>query len=154
MTSELTLTEKNDGVGIITLNRPAKLNAMNNALIQEIHTALNEFEEADDVKVVIMTGAGERAFCAGADIHEEAAMSKEKSSLRRTSTTCPPQTSVLKGYIPKVGGQLITLSPGSMNRRKIKSISSSEPAPPRRYSLPRPVYSDSAWRSSRCSGSG
>lgn len=77
MTSGLTLTEKRDGVGIIILNRPAKLNAMNNALTQEVHTALTEFEEADDVKVVIMTGAGERAFSAGADIHEEAALSKE-----------------------------------------------------------------------------
>jgi enoyl-CoA hydratase len=77
MTFELTLTEKKDGVGIITLNRPAKLNAMNHALTQEIHTALTEFEEADDVKVVIMTGAGEKAFCAGGDIHEEAALSKE-----------------------------------------------------------------------------
>ncbi|MFH1639106.1 MAG: enoyl-CoA hydratase/isomerase family protein [Chloroflexota bacterium] len=77
MPSELTLTEKKDGVGIITLNRPAKLNAMNNALTQAIHMALTEFEEADDVKVVIMTGAGERAFSAGADIHEEAALTKE-----------------------------------------------------------------------------
>ena len=77
MTSDLTLTEKKEGIGIITLNRPAKLNAMNKALTQGIHTALTEFEEADDVKVVIMTGAGERAFCAGADIHEEAALSKE-----------------------------------------------------------------------------
>ena len=66
MASKLTLIEKKNGVGIITLNRPAKLNALNSALTQEIHKALTEFEEADDVKVVIMTGAGERAFCAGA----------------------------------------------------------------------------------------
>ena len=82
MTSELTLTEKKDGVGIIILNRPAKLNAMNNALTQEIHTTLTEFEEADDVKVVIMTGAGERAFCAGGDIHEEAELSKGNTITR------------------------------------------------------------------------
>ena len=78
MTSKLTLIEKKDGVGIITLNRPAKLNALNSALTQEIHKALTDFEEADDVKVVIMTGAGERAFCAGGDIYEEAVLSKEK----------------------------------------------------------------------------
>ncbi len=82
MTSGLTLTEKRDGIGIIILNRPAKLNAMTNALTQEVHTALTEFEEADDVKVVIMTGAGERAFSAGADIHEEAALSKENHITR------------------------------------------------------------------------
>jgi enoyl-CoA hydratase len=82
MTFELILTEKKDGVGIITLNRPAKLNAMNHALTQDIHTALAEFEEADDVSVVIVTGAGERAFCAGADINEEAALSKENTITR------------------------------------------------------------------------
>lgn len=78
MASELTIIEKKDGIGIITLNRPAKLNAMNSLLSQEIHVALTEFEESDDIKVVIMTGAGEKAFCSGGDIHEEASISKEK----------------------------------------------------------------------------
>jgi enoyl-CoA hydratase len=82
MTLELTLVEKKDGVGIITLNRPAKLNAMNHALTMEIHTSLTEFEEADDVSVVIVTGTGERAFCAGGDIQEEAELSKEKNITR------------------------------------------------------------------------
>lgn len=70
------LSEKKDGIGIITLHRPAKLNAMNHVLIQEVHTVLTRFEDDDEVKVIIMTGAGERAFSAGADIHEEAEMSK------------------------------------------------------------------------------
>jgi len=76
MAFEFILTEKKDGAGIITLNRPAKLNAMNHALIQEVHTALTEFREDDDVRVLIMTGAGEKAFSAGADIHEEAEITK------------------------------------------------------------------------------
>jgi enoyl-CoA hydratase len=82
MALELTLAEKKDGVGIITLNRPDKLNAMNHALTMEMHEALTEFEEADDVSVVIMTGAGERAFCAGGDIHEEAELSKGNTITR------------------------------------------------------------------------
>ncbi len=79
MAEELILTDKKEGIGIITLNRPAKLNAMNSALMQQLHAALTQFEEDDDVKVVIGTGAGERAFCAGADIHEEAEMTKENN---------------------------------------------------------------------------
>lgn len=75
MASELILTEKKDGVGIITLNRPEKLNAMSHVLTMAMHTALTEFEEADDVSVLIVTGAGDRAFCAGGDIHEEASLS-------------------------------------------------------------------------------
>jgi len=82
MALELTLAEKKDGVGIITLNRPDKLNAMNHALMMEMHTSLTEFEEADDVSVVIMTGSGERAFCAGGDIHEEAELSKGENVTR------------------------------------------------------------------------
>lgn len=82
MSFEFILTEKKESVGIITLNRPAELNAMNHTLTQELHTALTEFEEADDVSVVIVTGAGEKAFCAGGDIREEAELSKEKNITR------------------------------------------------------------------------
>jgi enoyl-CoA hydratase len=79
MSPELILAEKKDGIGIITLNRPKKLNAMNNDLTMEMHASLTEFEEADDVSVVIVTGAGEKAFCAGGDIHEEAALSDKET---------------------------------------------------------------------------
>lgn len=79
MAFENILTEKKDGAGIITLNRPAKLNAMSHDLMQEVHAALTEFENDEEVRVLIMTGAGEKAFCAGADIHEEAEISREKT---------------------------------------------------------------------------
>ncbi len=61
-----------DHVGIIKLNRPEVLNAMNRKLFSEIDAALTQMEEDDGVHAIIFTGAGERAFSAGADIHEMA----------------------------------------------------------------------------------
>jgi enoyl-CoA hydratase/carnithine racemase len=60
------LTEKRDSIGIITLNRPEKLNATNSKMKQEIYQALTEFEIDDDVRVVVLNGAG-RAFSTGRD---------------------------------------------------------------------------------------
>jgi len=54
----------------ITLNRPAKLNALNAALLAELETALAGLRDDAEVRVIILTGAGERAFAAGADIAE------------------------------------------------------------------------------------
>lgn len=60
--------EKSDGVATITLNRPEALNAWSQELASEFVTAVNDAKQDNDVKVVILTGAGERAFSAGADI--------------------------------------------------------------------------------------
>lgn len=54
----------------ITLNRPAKLNALNAALIDRLHDFLDFAEAERSIRAVVLTGAGERAFSAGADIHE------------------------------------------------------------------------------------
>ena len=70
MTYETILAEAEDGVGIITLNRPDKLNAMNRLLNRELHEAVKGFEADDRVGVIVLTGAG-RAFSAGGDIHEQ-----------------------------------------------------------------------------------
>jgi enoyl-CoA hydratase len=59
-----------DGIALITLNRPHRLNALNYDLIDRLMAALDRIEIDADVRVVILTGAGERAFSAGADIHE------------------------------------------------------------------------------------
>ena len=61
------LVEKKNHVAILTFNRPEKLNAMNLQMKKESHRALNELEADDDVRVVIMTGAG-RAFSSGFDM--------------------------------------------------------------------------------------
>ncbi|MEH7345912.1 enoyl-CoA hydratase-related protein [Bacillus sp. JJ1532] len=58
-------------LGFIALNRPKVLNAINRKMVSEILTVMEEFEENDDVKVIILTGKG-RAFAAGADIEEMA----------------------------------------------------------------------------------
>ncbi|HWA43157.1 MAG TPA: enoyl-CoA hydratase/isomerase family protein [Hypericibacter adhaerens] len=57
-------------VAIITLNRPAKLNAMTPEMIQQIIEATERCNQDDDVRAVIVTGAGEKSFCAGSDIRE------------------------------------------------------------------------------------
>ncbi len=63
--------DKDDGVGIIRLNRPKVLNALSRKMFREIDAAVSEMEADDDVRAVIFTGTGARAFSAGADIHEQ-----------------------------------------------------------------------------------
>src|SRR5690606_9359929 len=68
MSYEHILVEVEDGVGIITLNRPEKLNAMNRKLNHELHQAVKQMEADDAIGCIVITGAGERAFSAGGDI--------------------------------------------------------------------------------------
>lgn len=70
------IVEIRDGVGTITLNRPEVLNALSRELYREVDTAVGEMEANPDVKAMIFTGSGERAFSAGADIHEMARMAE------------------------------------------------------------------------------
>jgi enoyl-CoA hydratase len=71
MEYETILLTKAGGVATITLNRPEVLNAMSFQLIGELDQAITDVEADDEVGAVIITGAGERAFSAGADIHEQ-----------------------------------------------------------------------------------
>jgi enoyl-CoA hydratase len=70
MNYENILTENEEGILQITVNRPSKLNALNKDTIQELHLAFKDAESDPDVKVIILTGSGEKAFVAGADISE------------------------------------------------------------------------------------
>ena len=63
------IVEKNEGVGIITMNRPDALNTLNTATLSELSTSINELEKDRNIKVVILRGTG-KAFVAGADIKE------------------------------------------------------------------------------------
>jgi enoyl-CoA hydratase len=71
MDYEHILLDTEDGVGIVTLNRPDKLNAMNRKLSMELHDAVKRLEADDTVGCIVITGAGTRAFSAGGDIHEQ-----------------------------------------------------------------------------------
>jgi enoyl-CoA hydratase len=64
------LVQSDAPVGIITLNRPAVLNALNGKLLAELSLALLELDRNPDVRAIVLTGAGEKAFAAGADISE------------------------------------------------------------------------------------
>ncbi len=72
------LFENTNGITTITINRPSKLNALNRATIHELHLAFNKAQEDKDTKVVLLTGSGEKAFVAGADISEFADFSREE----------------------------------------------------------------------------
>src|SRR5256714_2936121 len=64
------LLDRDERVGIVTLNRPKELNAINFQLVSELANALEEFDRDDEIRCIVLTGAGERAFAAGADIKE------------------------------------------------------------------------------------
>jgi enoyl-CoA hydratase/carnithine racemase len=77
------LVEKVDGgVGVVTLNRPTVLNALSYPLSSELDDALTRFEQDEDVRCVVITGAGEKAFSAGGDIHEMATTTPEEAAAR------------------------------------------------------------------------
>jgi enoyl-CoA hydratase len=69
-TSEFILCEIKNGVLVITINRPDKLNALNKQTIEELHDTLVEAENQSEIRAIIITGSGQKAFVAGADISE------------------------------------------------------------------------------------
>ncbi|WP_180008150.1 MULTISPECIES: enoyl-CoA hydratase [unclassified Acinetobacter] len=74
MQFETILLEKNKGVGLITLNRPQALNALNSTLIQDLNLALDDLDRDSSIGCMVITGS-EKAFAAGADIKEMAELS-------------------------------------------------------------------------------
>ena len=70
MPYETLLTELREGVLTVTVNRPDKLNALNRKVLAELDSVMDEVHSNPDVRAVIVTGAGEKAFVAGADISE------------------------------------------------------------------------------------
>jgi len=72
------LIEKNDKISTIIINRPKQLNALNTETINELSLALQEAEKDQTTKAIILTGSGEKAFVAGADIKEFATFTVEE----------------------------------------------------------------------------
>jgi enoyl-CoA hydratase len=70
MSAEIITVEQDGGTAIVTLNRPEAMNALSKALRAELYRVMKTLDEDDAVKVVILTGAGDRAFTAGLDLKE------------------------------------------------------------------------------------
>jgi len=94
--SEDVLFEIEGPVAVITLNRPAQLNAINSGIRHGLAEAWKRFEQDESLKVAILTGSGERAFCAGMDLKEAAA----------TGLQVPP-----RDFIPVVGDNIHVSKP-------------------------------------------
>ena len=77
---ESIIVEREPQVGIVTLNRPDTLNAINEQMCQELGQALLDMEADEDIRVIVLKGAGDRAFSTGADIRE----SRERDLMRQT----------------------------------------------------------------------
>ncbi len=80
MDFENILIKQKENLAVLTINRPSKLNALNKVTIEELHTAFKLLNEDSDVKVIIITGSGEKAFVAGADISEFANFNVEEGT--------------------------------------------------------------------------
>ena len=75
MSDEVLLREDRDGVALLTLNRPKVMNCLNFELLHALRDAVDAVRFDTDVRVVVITGAGDKAFCAGADLKERATLS-------------------------------------------------------------------------------
>ena len=74
------LIEEAQGLAMVTVNRPKKLNALNKETIKELNEGIKALEKNANIKVIILTGSGEKAFVAGADISEFADFSEKEGS--------------------------------------------------------------------------
>ena len=74
MAETLVTFERDDNVAVVTLSRAAKLNSLTPSMLDELERVARELESDRDIRVVVLTGAGEKAFCVGADINEWAAL--------------------------------------------------------------------------------
>lgn len=93
-------------IATITLNRPQAANALSIELLNEYLTVLGKVEEASNIAVVLLTGAGEKAFCAGADLKERKGMDEEEvlntvaligQAVNKTANLKQPVIAVLNG---------------------------------------------------------
>ncbi len=89
MPYETLLHDQRDGIATVTVNRPEKLNALNRKVTDELYDCFQKLQKDDEVKAVILTGAGEKAFVAGADINQLAVQTPvegKETSMRGQAT--------------------------------------------------------------------
>jgi enoyl-CoA hydratase len=115
VTYKTLLYKKKDGIGIVTLNRPEALNALNSAVYTELYDVFEAMENDDEVRAVILTGSGEKAFAAGSDVVEmqnmdTIAAQKFMATIRKASdriySLSKPTIAAINGYALGGGNEL------------------------------------------------
>jgi enoyl-CoA hydratase len=102
----LILTETRGRVGILRLNRPEALNALNDALISELAAAVDAFDASDAIGAMLLTGS-DRAFAAGADIKEMAALSASEAAKRGVGVAIQRIAAARKPIVAAVAGHCL-----------------------------------------------
>jgi enoyl-CoA hydratase len=104
VTQDPVLVERRGSVGIITLNRPEKLNALSSALVNQLEKTLHELDADDVIGAIVITGAGERAFSAGGDMSEQVAALEQARAFPRVNASAvvhaakKPTIAAIRGY--------------------------------------------------------
>jgi enoyl-CoA hydratase/carnithine racemase len=116
-TEPLYLLQVEDGIAVLTLNRPEALNSINKALRLQLLDLYPELDERKDVKVIVITGAGDKAFCTGADLKERSKRSTEEmvhdrhyltsKSTHALSSVSKPVIAAIKGYCMAGGYEMV-----------------------------------------------
>jgi enoyl-CoA hydratase len=107
VTYKTLLYEKKDGIGVVTLNRPEALNALNSTVYTELYDVFEAIENDEEVRAVVLRGSGEKAFAAGSDVAEMASMNtleiqKFMATIRKASdriySLTKPTIAAISGY--------------------------------------------------------
>jgi len=109
------LTSDSSGISVLTINRPKKLNALNNKVLDELDQAIDHILKDESIKAVILKGAGDKAFVAGADIGElrdlneksgRAASEKGQRIFHKIERSPKPVVAIVDGYALGGGAEL------------------------------------------------
>lgn len=104
-----------NGIAVLTIHRPEKLNALNNQVMSELNDALTHIEKTDEIRLLIITGSGEKAFVAGADIKELSTLDKKSGEqtssdgqtlFNRIEQFSKPVIALVNGYALGGGAEL------------------------------------------------
>ena len=106
MTPQHLIVERSGAVAVVTVNRPKVLNALNTATVVELRQVVDALAGDDEVRAVVLTGAGDRAFIAGADIAELATLSPVTAQVlaRRGQALCDAMERMGKPVIAAING--------------------------------------------------
>ena len=102
MSYETMTLRKEDGIGVVTLNRPDKLNAISPAMWWELARVVDEAQNDDEIRVLVLTGAG-RGFCSGADVAETLTLAVSGEAPPRTKEQLKEPVGVAGLRLAKLG---------------------------------------------------